>query len=402
MTAPAELLVVGDEALAAELGPAATIVRAEPHEALEQLSRRGWPAVLLSAPRPDFAGLCRAARRLQRDGKVFGVCPPACEPQLRLLVGEALDDYFIRPLTGRDLAEIGHAAAPASGVDGAAPDSPGAALPAGEISRLVVAARTVGTLEGHLVEEVESLLGRRVFWADADRAPTDKETLLVVDGKVRRALLADRPVEAGAAARAYLSALRQCLPALVTSAEQTELLRRLAITDHLTGAFNRRYFYKLTDWILRRAERRALRATLLLYDIDDFKRYNDTYGHAAGDEILRDAASLMKRVTRTHDVVARIGGDEFAVLFWDSEPPRVPNSRPIDTAFALTNRFVAALRRHEFRSLGPEARGVLTISGGLASFPKDGRTCRELLRRADQALMEAKDSGKNAIHLVGP
>jgi diguanylate cyclase (GGDEF)-like protein len=175
----------------------------------------------------------------------------------------------------------------------------------------------------------------------------------------------------------------------------------LAITDHLTGAYNRRYFYHVTDRILARAEQTRGRVMLLLYDIDDFKHYNETYGHAAGDDILRETAALMRQTTREHDVVARIGGDEFAVLFWDQERPRVPNSRPIQAVYELSERFRRAVTLHQFKSLGPEAQGVLTISGGLASFPKDGVTRVELMRSADHALREAKRAGKNSIKLIG-
>ncbi len=178
-------------------------------------------------------------------------------------------------------------------------------------------------------------------------------------------------------------------------------LHRLASTDHLTGVYNRRYFCQLTDQILLRAVQRRFRVTLLLYDMDNFKRYNDTYGHQAGDEILRETAHLMRRTTRRQDIVARIGGDEFAVLFWDAEKPRQPNSRHPDTPYVLADRFRQAVLQHEFRLLGAEAKGSLTISGGLARFPVDGTNCDELLRRANQALHEAKALGKNVIHLIG-
>jgi diguanylate cyclase (GGDEF)-like protein len=174
----------------------------------------------------------------------------------------------------------------------------------------------------------------------------------------------------------------------------------LAITDHLTGAYNRRYFYHLADQVLHRAAEHNFRATLLLYDIDDFKNYNDNFGHAAGDEILRDTAMLMRRISREHDVVARIGGDEFAVLFWDYEL-RSPDSQPLQDAWDLSDRFRQAVERHDLKSLGSNAAGTLTISGGLASFPEHGRTCLELMRQADRALRLAKESGKNAIRLVG-
>jgi diguanylate cyclase (GGDEF)-like protein len=110
----------------------------------------------------------------------------------------------------------------------------------------------------------------------------------------------------------------------------------------------------------------------------------------------------MRRIVREHDIVARIGGDEFAVLFWDRQPPRLAGSKPPESALVLAKRFLAALGKHKFPSLGPEAEGVLTISGGLASFPADGKTCRELLRKADQAIKAVKRTGKKGIRIVGP
>ena len=87
--------------------------------------------------------------------------------------------------------------------------------------------------------------------------------------------------------------------------------------------------------------------------------------------------------------------------FSPAEPPRRADSKHPETPVELAGRFIKAIATHEFPSLGPEATGVLTISGGLANFPWDGTTCVDLLRRADKALREAKASGKNAIHLVG-
>jgi len=166
--------------------------------------------------------------------------------------------------------------------------------------------------------------------------------------------------------------------------------------------------------------------TLLLFDIDEFKYYNDTYGHAAGDEVLRQAIRLIRRCCREHDVVARIGGDEFAVLFWDSGHQRqiytqdnsgdnhqvkqnsnhrmnsaVSSKTHSEMVMFLSNRFRRLMMTNEFPGLGPEARGVLSISGGLAGFPWDGRTVEELLAASDEALLHAKRSGKNRIYLVG-
>jgi GGDEF domain-containing protein len=187
-------------------------------------------------------------------------------------------------------------------------------------------------------------------------------------------------------------------------------LEWLATTDDLTGLKNRRYVLEFARQILVHAERNAGRVTLLVFDIDNFKHYNDRYGHATGDEILRQAALLMQRCCRRHDVVGRIGGDEFAVVFWDDplrEPADVAQERrssgcdhptePILVAERFRNEF----GRAELHLLGPQGDGVLTVSGGLASFPRDGRTVRELFEKADSALLEAKRSGKNRIYLVG-
>jgi len=249
---------------------------------------------------------------------------------------------------------------------------------------------------------VSALLAAPVAWVDLEEVPDGAKPLLLAAGDAPRVLVPRAARRSSEATRSYLAAVQAALPALLAAARRTEELHRLAITDHLTGAYNRRYFYRRTEQVLRQAGREGGPVTLLLYDIDDFKRYNDTYGHAAGDEILRDTAALMTRITRSRDLVARIGGDEFAVLFVGGEEPRSPNSQPPENAYALADRFRRAVQAHAFESLGPEATGTLTISGGLAGFPRDGRYVRELLRKADMALREAKASGKNAIHLIGP
>ena len=203
-------------------------------------------------------------------------------------------------------------------------------------------------------------------------------------------------------------------------------LEKLATEDDLTGLKNRRYIREFSRQIIEHAGAENKRVTLLVFDIDDFKHYNDLYGHGAGDEILKQAGALMKRCCRSHDVIGRIGGDEFAVVFWD-DPSALPgrnsdasteqtakNERRSatadhpDEAILIARRFVSELEKAHASLgsesggwLGPEGKGVLTISGGLASFPRDGRTVDELFQKADSALLEAKRSGKNRIYLVG-
>jgi diguanylate cyclase (GGDEF)-like protein len=207
-------------------------------------------------------------------------------------------------------------------------------------------------------------------------------------------------------------------PATIDTTTETRIryLERLATEDDLTGLKNRRYIWEFSRQIIEYAKKEKGRVTLLVFDVDDLKKYNDIYGHQAGDEILKEAAVLMRRCCRAHDVVGRIGGDEFAVIFWDdpqqqrtaasakSQERRSANADHPAEAITIAKRFVKDLSKAGLSAsggLGPEGRGVLTISGGLASFPRDGRTIEELFRQADKALMEAKRSGKNRIYLVG-
>ncbi len=201
-----------------------------------------------------------------------------------------------------------------------------------------------------------------------------------------------------------------------TTETRIRYLERLATEDDLTGLKNRRYIWEFSRQIIEYAKKENGRVTLLVFDIDDLKKYNDIYGHSAGDEILKQAAVLMRRCCRGHDVVGRVGGDEFAVIFWDdphqkraaapakSQERRSANADHPAEAITIAKRFVKELSKAElstFGGLGPGGKGVLTISGGLASFPRDGRTIEQLFQQADKALLEAKRSGKNRIYLVG-
>lgn len=183
--------------------------------------------------------------------------------------------------------------------------------------------------------------------------------------------------------------------------DQQGQLRHAAFTDPLTGAWNRRYFDRFLATAIDQAKGARRPVTVLLFDIDNFKSYNDRYGHDAGDEILKEAVRLIRSVIRPTDRVCRVGGDEFAVIFNEPEGPRQEGSRHPATVFQLAQRFQQQILQHRFPKLGDCAPGTLTISGGLATFPWDGATPEELLIRADQLSLESKRQGKNAITL-GP
>jgi len=185
-------------------------------------------------------------------------------------------------------------------------------------------------------------------------------------------------------------------------------LEILTMQDDLTGLKNRRYLRHFLPAILDNAKEKGYQITLLLFDLDNFKHYNDTYGHFTGDSVLLQTGKLMRRCCREHDVVSRLGGDEFAVIFWDlPEEVQARNDRrqtnhehPREAQF-MAERFRREISEASFECLGSKGKGTLTISGGLATYPLDAVTAEDLFEKADQAMLEAKRSGKNKITIVG-
>ncbi|MBK8266966.1 MAG: GGDEF domain-containing protein [Planctomycetes bacterium] len=188
---------------------------------------------------------------------------------------------------------------------------------------------------------------------------------------------------------------------LLEGARRAENWRKLALTDDLTGLPNRRQLLAFLKEKLAVARRDRMTVTTLIFDIDDFKRYNDQYGHDAGDQILIEVSSLFAQCCRKTDLVARLGGDEFVVVFWDPEGPRAVGSTPPKGVLNVLQRFRTALQKHTFARLGPDAVGCLTLSGGIAHFPWQATTSAGLLEAADLALLQAKEHGKNRFWVIG-
>jgi len=201
------------------------------------------------------------------------------------------------------------------------------------------------------------------------------------------------------AARRELERQAVWLAGWLTLGAQRRELESAAFTDPLTGAWNRRYFDRFLPGALERTRRNRGSLTLMVFDIDDFKQYNDRYGHGAGDEILVGVVDLLRSTIRPTDRVCRIGGDEFAVIFHEPTGPREPTSRHPESVFGIARRFQRQVCERRFPKLGDEAPGTLTISGGLATFPWDGTTAEALLERADELALRSKREGKNAITL---
>lgn len=173
--------------------------------------------------------------------------------------------------------------------------------------------------------------------------------------------------------------------------------RRLAFQDDLTGAWNRRFFNSFLRDVIAQAAQARRPVTLMVFDIDNFKTYNDQFGHEAGDEILQETVKLMHSVIRQGDRVCRIGGDEFAVIFADPEGPRTPGSMQLESIEAIARRFQEQICKMRFPKLGAEAPGTLSISAGLATYPWDGADPDSLVRHADQLALKSKHKGKNII-----
>lgn len=163
--------------------------------------------------------------------------------------------------------------------------------------------------------------------------------------------------------------------------------RRLAITDGLTDLYNTRYFYKTLDLEIARTNRYGNPFSLMLFDIDNFKQLNDTYGHQAGDEVLQELAKILKSSSRETDTVVRYGGEEFIII--------LPNTPEEETIF-LANRIRNAVQENTF-IVNNKERVNITLSGGIASYPKNARDAKSLMNAADVALYTAKGAGKNIV-----
>lgn len=169
---------------------------------------------------------------------------------------------------------------------------------------------------------------------------------------------------------------------------QAELAER-AVRDSLTDLHNRRYFESFLEAELGRIRRYGGTCTLALLDLDDFKQYNDTYGHQAGDRLLQELAEILREEFRTGDVVARYGGEEFAVIM-------VNTGR--EAAFQAADRARRRIEETEFDADDVPGTGRhITASFGLAVAPADAHDVETLVELADEALYRAKRAGKNRV-----
>jgi two-component system cell cycle response regulator len=167
-----------------------------------------------------------------------------------------------------------------------------------------------------------------------------------------------------------------------------QLTIELAVTDGLTGLYNRRYLMShLSTFVDQSAERRKPMAVLIV-DIDFFKSINDTHGHDAGDEVLKEFAARMKANVRGMDLVARFGGEEFVVVMPDTD---------LELATGIAERLRETVAGDAFVVSGGKTQIPVTISVGIGTFDRGDDTPNTILKRADTALYRAKKSGRNRV-----
>jgi diguanylate cyclase (GGDEF)-like protein/PAS domain S-box-containing protein len=164
-------------------------------------------------------------------------------------------------------------------------------------------------------------------------------------------------------------------------------LRHQSVRDPLTGLFNRRHMEESLARELSRAERKAHPISLILFDVDHFKRFNDTFGHEAGDLVLREIGAVLKEKSRKMDIACRYGGEEFLLIL-----PECALENAVKRAEELRAAVKALALRHQEKSLGQ-----ITLSLGVVAYPEQGKANDDLIRNADALLYEAKRAGRDRV-----
>ncbi len=171
----------------------------------------------------------------------------------------------------------------------------------------------------------------------------------------------------------------------ITLKQQSDALRNLAMHDQLTGLYNRHFLINVASKRISQAHRHKQALCLMMIDIDNFKAVNDEYGHNTGDAVLRDVASIFMQQSRTEDIVARFGGEEFVIL--------------LDTCEMAAGAQKAEQLRASLH--GSVVQGLkITASFGLAQLRDNGEGFKELLNRADDAVYKAKSNGRNSVEVA--
>ncbi len=172
----------------------------------------------------------------------------------------------------------------------------------------------------------------------------------------------------------------------MVNAKEFERMEEMSYTDSLTGLYNYRYFVKRLAEEIQRAKRYKRQVGMLLFDIDDFKLYNDTYGHQWGDRLLRRVGEILGQTLRSIDIISRYGGDEFCIIMPEADKA---------TCGVFMDRLRKVIMTTDFHNKLNEFEGRVTISVGGAVFPIDADSAEKLIYCSDMALLKAKAEGRN-------
>jgi diguanylate cyclase (GGDEF)-like protein len=228
-----------------------------------------------------------------------------------------------------------------------------------------------------------------VVTADEAAITADAAADAVVAADIVVAAISDATASAAVAANAAATAAAEAVTDVNTALAESETKRshqeQLARTDRLTGLSNLSGFFDDLDRHLKLLTRYKHPASLAIIDIDDFKEVNDTFGHLAGNKLLKILGLTIRRTIRSSDLAGRIGGDEFAILFPEIEPEK---------AKVAVDKFVAALYE-----VATDEFPNVTYSVGIAGYHTVPNTYKDMVREADRVMYEVKNAGKNAVKL---
>ncbi|MBU2512235.1 diguanylate cyclase [bacterium] len=175
--------------------------------------------------------------------------------------------------------------------------------------------------------------------------------------------------------------------------ESEQILITQAIRDSLTGLFNRRYLEESLEREISKAQRHGNALSIIMLDADHFKQFNDTYGHLAGDIILRNLGKRLVKYSRKEDIACRYGGEEFVLV--------LPGTT-LDVAYQRAEDLRAIIENDKKMEYKQQVLPIVTISLGIAFYPNNGKTVNELMNAADKALYRAKEQGRNQVVIADP
>lgn len=186
----------------------------------------------------------------------------------------------------------------------------------------------------------------------------------------------------------FLNILSSQAAMAIINAQQYEQIKQMAITDKLTGLYNRRHFFKILETEIERAKRGGLSFSVVLIDVDDFTQYNNTSGHVAGDKLLAQLGEILKENVRNIDTVGRYGGEEFIIILPDAD---------FHQSQSICERIRQKVKDFRFDNQEKQPNGNVTISVGFVNCRDTTLPTERIIEKSDKALYKAKDSGKNKV-----